>query len=65
MSSRAEKAGGHLKREEKKKSAREKESDEKRCYKKRKNGVEIWRLQLGAMRLATEVLRNNVGDFFF
>lgn len=49
----------------KKKSAREKESDEKQYYKKRKNGVEIWRLQLGAMRLATEVLRNNVGDFFF
>lgn len=30
---------------------------------KGKSGVEIWRLQSGAMRLATKVSRNIVGDF--
>lgn len=49
----------------KKKSAREKEIDNKQCYKKGKRGVGIWRLQSGAMKLATEVSRNIVSDFCF
>lgn len=56
LSSRAEKAGGHLKWEEKKKSAREKESDEKWCYKKRKK--RIWNLE-------TAVRGNEVSNWSF
>ena len=36
----------------------------KQCYKNRKNEVGIWRLQLGAIRLATKVSRNIVGRLF-
>lgn len=41
------------------KNIREKEADKKQCYKKGKSEVGIWKLQLGAMRLATEASRHN------
>lgn len=53
--SKAEKAGGIW---NKKKKIRKKEADKKQCYKKGKSEVGIWKLQLGATRLATEAPRH-------
>lgn len=41
------------------KKSEKKEADKKQCYKKGKSEVGIWKLQLGATRLATEASRHN------